>query len=104
MKPLPLRKVAILADYLPRQCGIATFATDLRNALAAQYPEVQFPVIAVTDRVEGYAYPDAVRFDLPEQDLQAYRRAADFLNFSNTDVLCVQHEYGIYGGPSGSHL
>ncbi|MGI8603487.1 MAG: glycosyltransferase [Verrucomicrobiales bacterium] len=103
-KPLPLRKVAFLADYVPRQCGIATFTADLRDAVSAQYPDVQCPVIAVTDRAEGYPYPSAVRFDFPEGDLQAYRRAADFLNFSNTDVLCVQHEYGIFGGTCGSHV
>lgn len=104
MKPLPLRKIAFLGDYVPRQCGIATFTADVRNAVASQYPDLQCSVVAVTDRPEGYAYPPAVRFDLPEQDLQAYRRAADFLNFSNADVLCLQHEYGIFGGTCGSHV
>src|SRR5207237_301150 len=56
------------------------------------------------DRVEGYRYPPRVRFELLEKDLDSYRRAADFLNFNNADVLCVQHEFGIYGGPAGSHL
>jgi glycosyltransferase involved in cell wall biosynthesis len=100
----PLRKVTFLADYVPRQCGIATFTADLRNAIVTQYPDVQSPVIAVTDHADGYDYPREVRFDLPEQDLQAYRRAADFLNFSNTDVLSVQHEFGIFGGSFGRHV
>lgn len=59
---------------------------------------------AVNDRVEGYDYASRVRFELLEKDLDSYRRAADFLNFNNADVLCVQHEFGIYGGPAGSHL
>ncbi len=59
---------------------------------------------AVNDRVEGYEYPSRVCFELQEKDLDSYRRAADFLNFNNADVLCVQHEFGIYGGPAGSHL
>ncbi len=59
---------------------------------------------AMNDRVDGYSYPERVRFELLEKDLDSYRRAADFLNFNNADVLCVQHEFGIYGGPAGSHL
>ena len=58
----------------------------------------------MNDRVEGYAYPPRVRFEMLEKDLDSYRRAADFLNFNNAEVLCVQHEFGIYGGPAGSHL
>lgn len=71
-------------------------------ALAA--PDAQCIVGAVNDRVEGYVYPQRVRFELLQKDLDSYRRAADFLNFNNADVLCVQHEFGIYGGPAGSHL
>ncbi len=99
-----LRKVAFLGDYVPRRCGIATFTADLRCAIAATFPEIQCPVVAATDRAEGYPYPAEVRFDFPEPELQGYRRAADFLNLANPDVVCVQHEYGIYGGPCGSHL
>lgn len=58
----------------------------------------------MNDRIEGYKYPERVRFELLEKDLDSYRRAADFLNFNNADVLCVQHEFGIFGGPAGSHL
>lgn len=102
--PTHLRKITFLADYTPRQCGIATFTASLRNAVAGQYPDLQFPVIAVNDIAAGYNYPPEVRFEISEQDLKAYRRAADFLNLANTDVLCVQHEFGIFGGPDGSHL
>lgn len=59
---------------------------------------------AVNDRPEGYDYPERVHFELQEKELDSYRRAADFLNFNNADILCVQHEFGIYGGPAGSHL
>ena len=58
----------------------------------------------MNDRAEGYRYPPRVRFELLEKDLDSYRRAADFHNFNNADVLCVQHEFGIFGGPAGSHL
>lgn len=99
-----IRKVAFLGDYVPRQCGIATFTRDLCTAVAAQYRHTECLVASVNDQPEGYEYPPEVRFELAEQELAAYRRAADFLNFADVDVVCVQHEYGIYGGPAGSHL
>ena len=102
--PSNVQKIAFLADYIPRKCGIATFTADLREAIAAQYPGLHSSIIAMTDSPEGYDYPPEVRFEIPEQDISAYRRAADFLNLINVDVLCLQHEFGIFGGPSGRHL
>ena len=103
-KPSTTRKIAFLGDYLPRKCGIATFTTDLRCAVAAEIPETQCPVVPVNDLSSGYDYPSEVRFEIAEQDLPSYLRAADFLNITDVDVICVQHEFGIYGGPAGSHL
>ncbi len=100
----PPMRIAFLGNYVPRLCGIATFTHDLCEAVAGAVPAAQCYVGAVNDRVEGYEYPSRVRFELLEKDLDSYRRAADFLNFNNADVLCVQHEFGIYGGPAGSHL
>ena len=98
------QRIAFLGDYLPRLCGIATFTHDLCESVAAAAPEADCFVGAVNDRAEGYDYPQRVRFEFLEKDLDSYRRAADFLNFNNADILCVQHEFGIYGGPAGSHL
>ena len=58
----------------------------------------------VNDTEEGYAYPARVRFELSEDNLASYRQAADFLNFSNIDLVCLQHEYGIFGGRAGAHI
>ena len=99
-----LRKVAFLGDYLPRKCGIATFTSDVLSAVAAEYPESQCFAVPVNDIQGGYEYPAAVRFEIEEQDLPSYKRAADFLNISTADLVCVQHEFGIYGGPAGGHL
>jgi glycosyltransferase involved in cell wall biosynthesis len=99
-----IRKVAFIGDYLPRKCGIATFTCDLRSSVATQYPEVDCIVTPVDDIDGGYDYPPEVRFEFPEQELDSYRRVAHFLNISNVDVVCLQHEYGIYGGPAGSHI
>ena len=99
-----IRKVAFLGDYLPRKCGIATFTTDLRTAIAMEFPALQCLVVPVNDIAGGYDYPAEVRFEIAEQDLPSYLRAADFLNITDVDVVCVEHEFGIFGGPAGSHV
>ena len=97
-------KIAFVGDHLPRKCGIATFTTDLQQAVATAHPQSHCFVVAVNDFADGYSYPEEVRFEIEEQDLSSYLRAADFLNISNVDVVCVQHEFGIYGGPAGGHI
>src|ERR1700761_251442 len=99
-----INRVAFLGDYMPRQCGIATFTTDICEALAAEYPDCECLVGAVNDRPEGYDYSTRIRFEIDEKEVDSYRRAADFLNINNVEVVSVQHEFGIYGGPAGSHL
>ncbi len=93
-----------MADHLPRKCGIATFTTDLLAAVAGEYPGTQCLAVSVNDVPEGYNYPEVVRFEIEEQDLSSYLRAADFLNISNIDIVCLQHEFGIFGGPVGGHI
>jgi glycosyltransferase involved in cell wall biosynthesis len=99
-----VRTIGFLGDYLPRKCGIATFTSDLLGAVAARHPKSRCFAVPVNDIDGYYQYPDVVRFEIEEQDLDSYRRAADFLNSSNVDVVSVQHEFGIFGGPAGSHL
>lgn len=104
MGPRNARKISFLGNFPPRQCGIATFTRDLHQAVGQQRPEWSTPVLSVTDPGFRYDYPDTVRFELPERSFSGYQRAADFINLSHTDLLCIQHEFGIYGGPAGSHL
>jgi glycosyltransferase involved in cell wall biosynthesis len=99
-----IKQIAFLGDHLPRQCGIATFTSDICDAIAAEFPQCQCIVGAVNDRPEGYDYPARIRFEIDEKELDSYRRAADFLNINNVEIVLVQHEFGIYGGPAGSHL
>jgi glycosyltransferase involved in cell wall biosynthesis len=96
--------IAFLGDYPPRLCGIATFTRDLCEAVACQAPDSDCLVAAVNDCFEGYPYDERVRLEIAERDLDSYRRAADTLNFNNIDLLCVQHEFGIYGGRAGGHV
>jgi glycosyltransferase involved in cell wall biosynthesis len=98
------RKIAFIGGYPPRKCGIATFTHDLCHAVANGVAGTECFVVPVNDVPEGYDYPTEVRFEIAEQDLKTYQRAADFLNFSDIEVVCLQHEYGIFGGPSGSHV
>ncbi|HET6373436.1 MAG TPA: glycosyltransferase family 4 protein, partial [Candidatus Polarisedimenticolia bacterium] len=99
-----VRQVAFVGDYPPRQCGIATFTSDLLLAVSAERPRSTCFAVPVNDVEEGYDYPDRVRFEIEEQELPSYQRAADFLNIGNVDIVSVQHEFGIYGGPVGRHV
>src|SRR6266581_5344084 len=99
-----LNRIAFIGNYLPRQCGIATFTTDLCEAIAAEHSDTTCIAVPVNDIEGGYAYPSRVRFELAEKDIDSYRRAADFLNINNVDLVCLQFEYGIFGGRAGSHI
>jgi glycosyltransferase involved in cell wall biosynthesis len=101
--PLPTR-IALIGNHLPRQCGIATFTTDLCDALGAEYGSSRLFAIPVNDPDSSYQYPDQVRLELEQEDLGSYERAAEFLNFNGNDLVCLQHEYGIYGGAAGRHI
>jgi glycosyltransferase involved in cell wall biosynthesis len=103
-RPMLPSRVAVVGNYLPRKCGIATFTTDLCDAIHAEYSATELLALPVNDTPEGYSYPERVRFELSEDSLASYRQAADFLNFSNIDLVCLQHEYGIFGGPAGSNI
>ena len=97
-------RIAFIGNYLPRQCGIATFTTDLCEAVAVEHPGATCIALPVNDNEAGYEYPSRVRFELAEKDIDSYRRAADFLNINSVDVVSLQFEYGIFGGRAGSHI
>ena len=101
--PLPTR-IAFIGNYLPRQCGIATFTTDLCTAVAAEYGSGRLFAIPVNDPDSSYQYPERVRTELAQEEFASYERAAEFLNFNGNDLVCMQHEYGIFGGVAGSHI
>lgn len=96
--------IVLVGNYLPRRCGIATFTTDLLTSLADKAPKTKCWAVALNDRPEGYGYPDQVRFEISKNKIKEYHLAADFLNINPIDVVCLQHEYGIFGGDNGSHV
>ena len=98
-------KIAVIGNYSPRQCGIATFTTDLSQSLARELPlEENLINVAMDDIPEGYNYPRQVKFRVRQNVQSDYFWAADYLNANQYDVAIVQHEYGIYGGEDGSHI
>jgi glycosyltransferase involved in cell wall biosynthesis len=103
-RPTLPSRIAVVGNYLPRHCGIATFTTDLCDAIHAEYGATELLALPINDTEVGYSYPARVRFELSEDNLASYRQAADFLNFSNIDLVCLQHEYGIFGGRAGAHI
>ena len=103
-KPSLPSRIAVIGNYLPRHCGIATFTTDLCEAISAEYGTARLLALPVNDTEQGYDYPARVRWSLAQDDVTSYQEAAEFLNFNNIDMVCLQHEYGIFGGPAGSHI
>ena len=99
-----IKRVAFIGNYLPRQCGIATFTTDLCESIAGEFRGTACIALPVNDTETGYEYPSRVRFELTEKDIESYRRAADFLNINNVDMVSLQHEYGIFGGKAGNYI
>jgi len=100
-----LQSIAVIGNHLPRNCGIATFTTDLCVALEAELGEKgRVLSLAMNDVPEGYKYPNRVRFELEVNELADYHRAADFLNINQVDAVILQHEFGIYGGPAGRYI
>lgn len=96
-----VKRIVFVGDYLPRRCGIATFTHDAHVAVADTFPNIKTQVVAVNDIEEGYNYDNSVRFEIDEQDPVSYARAAEYINNVGASVVCLQHEYGIYGGKYG---
>ena len=104
VKPSMPSRIAVIGNYLPRHCGIATFTTDLCEAISEEYGTARLLALPVNDTELGYDYPARVRWSLAQDDVASYQEAAEFLNFHNIDMVCLQHEYGIFGGLAGSHI
>lgn len=100
----PINKIAFIGSYVPRKCGIATFTFDLCRAFQNKFPSVHFSVITVSDTPKNYNYPEEVRFEIDEKSTLSYHHAAEFINLNEFDIICIQHEFGIYGGICGNYL
>ena len=99
-----LKTIVLIGNHLPRQCGIATFTSHLLESIALNAPDKACWAVAMNDQPEGYAYPSQVRFEINQSQLSEYSLAADLCNLNQVDAVCLQHEYGIFGGKRGSFI
>src|SRR5580704_4927652 len=99
-----MQRVAFIGNHLPRRCGIATFTHDIHRAIAMARPDLETCVIAMTDPGCAYDYPPAVRFEIREEAIDEHAQAAEHLNNAGFDIVSLQHEYGIFGGPAGGNI
>jgi len=111
MKKSKIKKshVAFVSTYLPRECGIATFTNNLAGAISTLYgidlkKNNDIDIVALTDSEKEYNYDNEVCFEIRAQNKTDYLKAAEFLNISDVEVVSVQHEFGIYGGPDGKYV
>jgi glycosyltransferase involved in cell wall biosynthesis len=100
----PIQRIAFIGNHLPRLCGIATFTHDLHRAVSLARPDLETAVVAMTNPGGAYDYPQAVRLEIQDDDIDKYVEAAEFLNEASYDIVCLQHEYGIFGGQAGGHI
>src|SRR3981189_2763770 len=98
-RPLPF-----IGNSLPRHCGIATFTTDLQQAISTSRSDLETSIVAMTDHGQTYDYPASVALQIKDGNIEDYVRAADFLNAGRFDTVCLQHEFGIFGGEAGAHI
>lgn len=96
--------IALIGNYLPRRCGIATFTTDIHQAFQSRFPGVQMDVWAMNDGAADYVYPAAVTGTIEQDDPMAYRLAAAEISASGADMVWIQHEFGIFGGEAGGYI
>ena len=99
-----LSRLAFIGNSLPRRCGIATFTTNLQQAISTSGADVETAIVAMTDHGHAYDYPSAVRLQVNDARIEDYIHAAGVLNDGQFDVVSLQHEFGIFGGEAGAHI
>ena len=99
-----LKRAAMIGNFPPRKCGIATFTHDTFDSLRLALPRTGWSLVVMEDKGGNHVYQKPVTHVLPQDDLAAYQATADELNRSGVDVVFLQHEFGIFGGNSGAHI
>ncbi|MFZ2029678.1 MAG: glycosyltransferase family 4 protein [Vitreimonas sp.] len=98
------RSIALIGSYPPRRCGIATFTCDLYSAFHEAHPQESTFVVAISEPGFDEKYPPEVAFDIRRDALEDYEAAAARLNRTHVGMVCIQHEFGIFGGEAGAHI
>ncbi len=97
-------RIVVIGNYAPEQCGLATFTTDLAESFAANIPDSVVKVVAMRETPEEITGDDRLLHEVVRARLPDYIDAAQAINEFKADMVCVQHEYGIFGGSSGEYL
>lgn len=99
-------KICFFSNYPPKKCGIATFTRDLVEAMDKRFnPKLKSEVAALNDSENFYNYPKKVIIELDKEDIEDYIQSAKRINENpEIKIVCVQHEFGIFGGKEGSYL
>lgn len=96
--------IAFVGTYPPQRCGIGTFTRDLSDAVISASDQVRGTIVAMTDAESTFEHGERVRFEIRQGVRGDYLRAADFINYSDTRMVSIQHEYGIFGGTDGAYI
>jgi glycosyltransferase involved in cell wall biosynthesis len=99
-----IERIALIGNSLPRRCGIATYTTDVYNAFATRFPEIEINVWAMNERGNHHDYPVQVAGSIDADDPESYRSAARDIIARDPDLVWIQHEFGIFGGNAGDHI
>jgi glycosyltransferase involved in cell wall biosynthesis len=98
------KKVAFISSYTPRICGIATFTSDLINNLGLAGSVGFKPVVIAVESGIELKYDKRVKLKIRKKARRDYISAADYINFTDVDIVSIQHEFGLFGGEGGSYL
>ena len=101
---LKTTRVIYVSSYIPRRCGIATYTKDLTNAVNLLNPHALAEIMATTRPKERINYPWEVKYKIKQEELHTYLEAANYINQSGTDIISLQHEYGLYGSQCGEYI
>ncbi|HEV2818666.1 MAG TPA: glycosyltransferase family 4 protein [Allosphingosinicella sp.] len=99
-----MSRIALIGNALPRRCGLATYTSHVFEALRDRYPALKVDYYAMNDPGGWYDYPSSVTGVIREEALDDYLRTARRIEASGAELVWVQHEFGIFGGPAGSRL
>lgn len=97
-------RVIYISSYIPRECGIATFTKDLTNSINVLNPHFLAELVVVDPPDKKYDYPWEVKFRFSQEEWESYKAAADYINQSSADLVCLQHEYGLFGEKRGAMI
>ncbi len=97
-------RVIYVSSYIPRECGIATFTKDLTSSINVLNPLHLSEIVAVDAPDAKHEYPWEVKYRFDQDNRQHYINAAKYINRSSTEIVMLEHEFGLYGQNSGENI